>query len=64
MADSKGELSTADQWARAFKGEFQGCVYEGREGLNAETTPSALTVILKLVIRGVISHHLDCSEYS
>lgn len=29
MADSKGELSTADQWARAFKGESQGVLAEG-----------------------------------
>ena len=28
-ADSKGQLSTADQWARAFKGESQGVLAEG-----------------------------------
>ena len=46
-----------------LKGSFMG-IYMWREGLNAETTPSALTVILKLVISGVISHHFDCFEYS
>ena len=35
----------ADKWARAFKGEFQGCIVKGK-GLHSETAQSALTVIL------------------
>lgn len=44
---SKDQLPTADEWARAFKGEFPGCTGRGR-GLRAEQQ-SVLTVILKLV---------------
>ena len=45
---SKGRLPPTDnQWVRAFIGE-------GR-GLHSETAQSALTVILKLVIRGLTS---------
>ena len=45
-------LPTDNQWAEAFKGEFQGCTGGGR-GLHAETAQSALTAILKLVIGGL-----------
>ena len=38
---------TDNQWERAF--------INGRRGLHAETAQSALTVILKLVIDGLIS---------
>ena len=47
-------LPTDNQWAKAFKGEFQGCTGRGR-GLHAETAQSALTIILKLVIGGLTS---------
>ena len=42
-----------NQWV-SFKGEFQGCTGGGR-GLHAETAWSALPVILKLDISGLIS---------
>ena len=47
-------LPTDNQWAKAFKGEFQGCTDGGRR-LHAETAWSALPVILKLVISGLTS---------
>ena len=43
--------------------EFQGCIGGGR-GLHAETAQSALTVILKLVMRWSDQWHLDCFKYS
>ena len=53
---SKGRLPPShphdNQWARAFIGW-------GR-GLHAETTQSALTLILKLVMQWSNQHHLDC----
>ena len=54
---------TDNQWARAFKGAFQGWI-GGRRGLYAETALSALTVILNSVIQWSDQHHLDCFEYS
>ena len=44
-------LPANNQWARAFVGR--------ERGLHAETTQSALTVILKLVISGLISFILN-----
>ena len=49
-------LLTDNQGARAFIGE-------GR-GLDAETARSALTVILKLVMRWSDQCHLGCFRYS
>ena len=60
---SKGQLSSIDQWARTFKGEFQGCTSGGR-GLHVETVQSALTVVLKLVMRWSDQCHLDCCKYN
>ena len=45
---------TDNRWAKAFKGEFQGCTGGGR-GRRAETAHSALTIILNLVIGGLTS---------
>ena len=44
------------QWARAFMGE-------GSE-LHGETAQTALTVILKLVMRWSDQHHPGCFKYS
>ena len=53
MLGSKVRLPPADsQWARAF-------IDRGR-GPRAETARSALTVVLKLVMRWSDQHHLDC----
>ena len=60
---SKGQLPTADQWARAFKREFQERIGRGR-GLRAETVESAPTVVLKLIMRWSGQCHLDCFKYS
>ena len=60
---SKGQLPTANQRARAFKGELQGCIGGGR-GLRVETAQSALTVILKLVLPWSDQLHLDCFKSS
>ena len=64
-ADScpKGRLPTDSQWARAFKGEFQGYI-AGGSGLHTETAQSALTVILKLLMRWSDPCRLDSFEYS
>ena len=59
---SKDQLPTVDQWARAFKGEFQGCIGRGK-GLH-RTAQSAPTVILKLVMQWSDQYHLDCFNYS
>ena len=53
----------ADKWARAFKGEFQGCIVKGK-GLHSETAQSALTVILRLVMQWSDQHHLGYFKYS
>lgn len=37
--------------------------YRQREGLHAETTYLALTVILKLVVQESDQRHLDCFKY-
>lgn len=37
---SKDQLPTASQWARVFKGDFQGSLH-GRRGQHAETARSA-----------------------
>ena len=50
---SKGHFPTDTQWAGALNGDFQGWIGGGR-GLHAETAQSALTVLLKLVIRGLM----------
>ena len=50
---SKGQFPTDTQWAGALNGDFQGCIGGGR-GLHAEIAQSALTVLLKLVIRGLM----------
>ena len=64
-ADScrKAKSPTANQWASASKGEFQGCIGGGR-GLNAETALSAPTFILKLVMWWSDQRHFDCFQYS
>ena len=46
---------TDHEWARAITG--------GGRGLHVEKVQSALTVVLKLVISGLISH-LDYLKYS
>ena len=42
--------ATDSQWPRAFKVEFQGYIGGGKV-LHTETAPSALTIILKLVMQ-------------
>ena len=50
---SKDHFPTENQWAGALNGDFQGRIGGGR-GLHEETAQSALTVLLKLVIRSRI----------
>ena len=59
----KANYPTDSQWARAFKGEFQGHIDRGR-GLHAETVQSALRVTLKLVMQWSDQCHLDYFKYS
>ena len=40
---SEADSPTNNQWARAFEGQFQGCMGRGR-GPHAEKAESALTV--------------------
>ena len=49
---SKGRLSPLTLGARAF--------IESRRWLHAEMAQSALTVVWKLVMRGLTKHPLDC----
>ena len=51
---SKETTPHCQQRTRDFKEVFQGCV-GGERRLHAETSQSALTIILKLVISGLIS---------
>ena len=61
---SKSQFPTADQGARAFKGEFRGGVYKWRQGATCTAAQSALTVILKLVMWWSDQRHLVLSTVS